>query len=95
MPNTYLFTVDNIGQGESIVVQTYCKIIRLRQNDQSVATFQPFVVRLPGPASPGARREGGDMFELANPGGSFYPGQILGYVELINAAAVQFVQEEF
>jgi hypothetical protein len=88
---TYLFTVDNVGQGEQIIVQSICSRIRLKQNDQSVSILQPFVVRIPGASSPAVRHEGGETIEFL---GRFTPNSVLGYVELVNSAAVQFAQIE-
>jgi len=88
---TYLFTVDNVGQGEQVIVQSLCSRIRLKQNDQSVGTLQPFVIRIPGATSPAVRHEGGEAVEFL---GRFTPNSVLGYIELVNAASVQFAQLE-
>ena len=86
--NTFIFTVDQ--NGEAVVAQTYCKTVIIRENDQTVNVLQPYLVNTPGGSQQNILP--GDKFTFIESG--YAPGTIVGYVQLINTASVNFAQIE-
>ncbi len=88
---TSTFTVDNLGDPEPIVAQSYAHEIEIYENAQAGNT--DYDVFAPDKAAVPVRRPAGAKTLLKSPAG-FHPGQIAGYVGAATAGTYTFAQEE-
>lgn len=90
---TLTFTADAAGNPEPVTVQSYCNVVRVRQNDLDLATiafnmYSPTIADTPIQFSPIGIVE----FRAAK-GSVFRPNDIPGYIATASGSVV-FAQEE-
>lgn len=97
MPRTRTFAVNDVGDPEPVMVQTYCNRVTVAEDPGASGWPRDFNVRAPDKTSPAFRKPGGtsQLFQSVSEHVKFTPGQIIGYVETVSGAgATTFVQYE-
>lgn len=89
---TKTFTVDNAGNPEPIIVQSYCRKVTVYENNQAGTT--DYILHIPQMASVGVTKPAGSKAEIEPESELRYsPGQTIGYIETVTGS-VSFAQEE-
>lgn len=91
---TKTFTVDNAGEPEPVIVQSYCMKVVIYENAQAGST--DYYIYAPKKTSPEVTKPAGSKAEFSR-GYRYEPGDVAGYVALPVAfapGALTFAQEE-
>lgn len=91
---TELFTVNNVGDPEAVVVKEYCARVVIGESPAVVGwPTTDYVVRKQSATSDPRRIFAGTFYTFENPRGFWRPGDVCGYVETVSGTTT-FIRDE-